>query len=274
MIVARAAPLLAVPLLAACHVLFGHRPGEPAAAVDARGPGERLAVAERPGASDRRAGADVRERGARPPIALETITTGQGSGGTYTAVLEGTGLFLAAIATKPFVKVNNATGALPVWQPLASQCGGDNQTGLAVWWASGTAAGGTPLTVVLDGASSLKSAVLTVARFKNASAIGAVAHASNGSGTSCAGNKSAAYSFAIKPQTPDGHIVAAIGTRQYQHTPGGGFLQATWNTSGSNGDAAGLAIAQRATGGDSTVTVSGTFASDTDWAVVALELLR
>jgi hypothetical protein len=97
---------------------------------------------------------------------------------------------------------------------------------------------------------------------------------SNGLSGGCSnGTDANAYSVPISTSVPNAVAYAAIGLRNTAHTPGNGFVERTEiHSGGSGGTAAGLAVVDQTLPAAGSLNASGTFASNLDWAAVAVEI--
>lgn len=217
---------------------------------------------------------DARQDVTPAPVTHVATTTGTASGSTTVAASVpsggGAGAYVVAVSTKPHRTVTSVTGLGLSWTLLDSQCGEDNQTGVSVWGAIGTAAANGTVTATLDSAPI--SAALALSRFSGATAFGAVRSAySHGeeAQASCADDGDGDAIVALTVSPPPGALVhGAIAIRMRTHLAGAGTLEIDEIHEGSSGDAVGLAIVT--TTGPS---VSGTLSADTGWAGSAVTLL-
>jgi hypothetical protein len=220
--------------------------------------------------------------GSTPGVASAAATVS-----TTTAVrLVAGDLYLAVISMKASRSVSSVTGMGATWTRVAAQCGGRSQTGVEIWQASGPVASG-PVQATL--VSRAENAVISVCRYSGVSAsapIGALVRGNtNGVSGGCTnGTDGARYAFELTSTAPGSVIFSAAAIRQHAHTPGGGFQELLEIHHGTTAAAqAGLAIQERTLpiaqqiGGKmqlGPVSVAGTLASSTDWAVIALEFKR
>jgi hypothetical protein len=217
------------------------------------------------------------------PPALEEAQTGASSNAsavsTAVPVSQDAGLFVVAVATKPFADVTSLSGLGLGWSPVRAQCGGRKQTGVSVWVASGQPAGDG--LVVAQLSRSATNAVIAVSRYSGA---GASASESVGSVTSantlgvlggCSGGQDGrAYSLDLDSTRMRSVVHVAAAARARDHSPGPGFTERAELFQGPlGGDTAGLSIADAGSEDPGRVDVSGEFSGNVDWAVVAVEIL-
>lgn len=184
-------------------------------------------------------------------------------------------LYLASISTKKFRRVVSLSGLGLSWQPLVTQCGGRSQTGVEVWYATGTPGSAGPVTAILD--ADPTAAVIAVSRYSGADSIWPIGATlgsnSNGPNGACSGGSDGtAYDFDLTTTVPGSRIYAAAALRKRSHEPGAGYLEQLEFTS-SNSDRAGVAVQDRQVAVVGTTTVNGSFSRSVDWAVAAVELV-
>jgi hypothetical protein len=182
-------------------------------------------------------------------------------------------LLLAAISTRPLTPVVAVSGLGLEWVPVAEQCAGRAQTGVAVWMAQGVTAAG-PVEATLS--SDVESAVIAVSRYSGVDAatpLGAMVGANTrGVGGSCSGgDDDTSYSFDLDAAEGTS-VFAAIAHRHRVHSTGPDLVERATVRTGSGGGAASVSIVGREAGSSGTVTVSGSFDGDVDWAGLALEI--
>jgi uncharacterized repeat protein (TIGR02543 family) len=215
------------------------------------------------------------------PPALREVRTGTATDASAVATdaplaAESDDLYLAAIASRPNASVSFVSGLGLTWTPVRAQCAARSQTGVAVWQARGqpTAAG----VVTASFGSLARHAVLAVARYADArdvDAIGSVVSANSlGVGGACSGGTDGnAYAFDLDTAERNALVYVAAGIRGRDHVPGVGYTEQLEVHEGSTlGGMAGLSLADRSVSSPSRVSVDGTFSSEIDWAVVALEV--
>jgi len=209
----------------------------------------------------------------------EETVTGANSGAVVSTstVLEAVpgDLYLVAVSTKPPRPVDSVTGLGLAWTPVAEQCGGRSQTGVALWKAIGELDASGPVTATL--ASAATNVVIAVSRYSGADPLdplAAVAAANtNGLDGACAGGvDSDSYAFDL-PVEPAGAVVwAAVAHRHYSHAPGEGLSLRAEIAYGTAGETASVGVIEALPKpGDFPVT--GTFGHVVDW-VVATVVLR
>jgi hypothetical protein len=187
-------------------------------------------------------------------------------------------LYLAAVTTKNYVNTATVSGLGLAWSELADQCGGRNQTGASLWWAQGTPTASGPVTAGLAataGASSIIVARYTGTPLTNP--LGNPPHVVSantlGVAGACSGGvDSASYAVPFSTLAPDALVFSAAARRQHAHTPGAGWTERTETMAGTGGSAAGIAVQDQAFPLAGPLTVAGSLASTTDWAVAAVEV--
>jgi len=210
-------------------------------------------------------------------LTLEEVQTGGTSGSTSVttgATLTGVvdHLYLASITYKPHKTVVSVSGLGMAWTQVRSQCGGRSQTGMSVWMAQGTPSGNGFVTATLSSAPS--NAAIAVVRYSGVNGIGNVESANtNGVDGGCnGGTDSNAYSFQLATTTDNPMVYGAVGIRNRSHDPGAGYSEQVEFAQGSGGNTAGIAVEDQSFGTLSTVTMNGSFSSNVDWAVIAVEI--
>jgi hypothetical protein len=183
-------------------------------------------------------------------------------------------LYLAAIASKPDAAVLTVSGLGLAWSPVQAQCSARHQTGVAVWAAQGVPSGSSIVTATL--AEAPGNSVIAVSRLAGAppDAIGAAASANTlGPNGACdGGTDGPAYAFDLTTTATGSLVYAAAAMRSKLHTPGPGFTEQAEVHGGSGGSEASVAVETASAGAPSTLSVSGSFSSDVDWAGVAVEV--
>jgi hypothetical protein len=216
----------------------------------------------------------------RPPR-LEEIHTGTATGTNSVATdapvgAAGGGLYLAAIAVKPGRAVSGVSGLGLEWSPVRTQCGGRSQTFVAVWQARGEPVSEGVVRATLD--SEVASAVIAVSRYSGVAEVtpfGSEASLNTvGVAGACAGGTdSASYSLDLDTTGPSSRVYVAAGARFQDHVPGPGYTERAQVFAGvTNGEIAGVSVADRDVPIETRIPVNGSFPSNVDWAVVVLEL--
>jgi uncharacterized repeat protein (TIGR02543 family) len=189
-------------------------------------------------------------------------------------------LYLAAISTKPLVKVDAVSGLGLSWRLVKAQCSGRGSSGVELWMAQATPGGGTPsaneaVTAAFDSAPN--NAVIAVSRYSGAATENPIGNVISGNtkgqnGACSDGVDAKSYLFDL-PATVDGALVyGAAAMRSRSHVPGPGFAERAEISQGSNSAMAALAVIDKVVPSATTVTVNGAFNGDVDWAVVAVEI--
>jgi hypothetical protein len=183
-------------------------------------------------------------------------------------------LYLAAIAFKPNVAVTAVSGLGLVWSPVRVQCAGRSQTGLAVWQARGEPAADGIVTATFS--EPPLGSVLSVSRYSGVNAVDPVRALSANSvgvaGACSGGTDSDAYALDLDTATSNSVVYVAAAIRARDHLPGPGFVERAELFAGSNGNIAGLSVADLLAGAPAPVPVAGRFSGTVDWAVAALEI--
>jgi hypothetical protein len=187
-------------------------------------------------------------------------------------------LYLAAVATKNYVNTTSVSGLGLAWSELVDQCGGRSQTGVSLWWAQGAPGASGPVTAGLASAAGASS--LVVARYTGTpltSPLGEPPHVVSAntlgvSGLCSGGVDSASYAVPFSTLAPEALVFSAAARRQHAHTPGAGWTERAETMAGTGGSAVGIAVQDRAFPVAGPVTVAGSTASTTDWAVAAVEV--
>jgi hypothetical protein len=143
--------------------------------------------------------------------------------------------------------------------------------------AQGSPRGNDEVTATFDSAPN--NAVIAVSRYSGVPQGGTnpVGNVISGNtkgqnGTCSDGVDDKAYLFNL-PTTVDGAVVySAAAIRSRAHVPGSGFMERAEITNGSNSAMAAIAVMDKIVASATTVTVSGAFNGDVDWAVVAVEI--
>jgi uncharacterized repeat protein (TIGR02543 family) len=186
-------------------------------------------------------------------------------------------LYLAAISTKPHVKVDAVSGLGLSWMLVKAQCSGRSNSGVELWMAHGTPNGNDQVTATFDSAPN--NAVIAVSRYSGVPPGGTnpignvISGNTKGRDGACSdGVDDKSYSFNL-PTTVDGTVVyGAAAMRSRTHEPGTGFAVRTEIKHGSNSAMAAIAVIDKVVPSATTVTVNGAFNGDVDWAVVAVEI--
>jgi hypothetical protein len=213
------------------------------------------------------------------PIELLEVQTGASENAdvvtTGAPLVAGEGdLYVAAIAFKSDSVVIAVSGLGLVWEPVAAQCSARSQTGVALWQASGQPLGDEAVTAHFE--SSPRSAVIGVSRYGAADGAGALTSGNTEGvfGGCSGGSDSATYAFDVATTTAGAHVHVAVAMRERDHQPGPAWTEQAELYAGSGGSAAGLSLAQGSVDQPAVVTVDGSFGTDVDWAVAAVEIRR
>jgi hypothetical protein len=213
------------------------------------------------------------------PIALLEVQTGTSQDAasvtTESPLAAGAGdLYVASIAFKPDSVVSGVSGLGLVWEPVAAQCSGRGQTGVALWQARGAPSGDGVVTAHFE--TSPRSAVIGVSRYGAAEGAGAVVSGNTrgDSGGCSGGSDSADYALDLATTSAGARVHVAVAMRDRDHVPGPAWTEQAEVYAGSGGTTAGLSLALGSADQPAVVSVDGSFGSDVDWAVVAAEVRR
>lgn len=184
-------------------------------------------------------------------------------------------LYLAAVSSKPQRKVNSVTGLGLSWFLVGEQCSARGMTGVSVWRAIGDPSSAD--TVTASFAAAPTNATITVSRYAGIDAaepLGALASANtNGLDGAClGGSDTSSYTFDLITNEVRSLVFSAAAMRNRKHTPSPDYTERVETLQGSGGDSASLAVQDALLDTPQTVSVSGSFNSSTDWAVLAVEI--
>jgi hypothetical protein len=184
-------------------------------------------------------------------------------------------LYLAVVSAKPYRKATELAGLGLVWTQVREQCAGRNQTGVEIWRAIGSPIGDDVVTASFSSAP--KNAAISVSRYSGVDSGAPVGNIISGNtggpdGVCSGGLDNGAYSFNFAAAQDGAVAFAAVGMRNKTHTPGGTFEERGEVSQGTGGSGAGLAAMDRLVETAGPLTVSGTFNSEVDWALIAVEL--
>jgi hypothetical protein len=182
-------------------------------------------------------------------------------------------LYLAAISTKPDVRVLSVTGLNLTWMPVVIQCSGRSQTGLEVWWSQGEPSGPGNVTVDLSGTPS--NAVIAVSRYSGVAGDNPIGNFvsgnTNGPDGACTGGADGSvYSFDLTTTEKGAVIYSTAAIRNRSHIPGATYTELYEISQGAGGNMVGLAAQDRTVDLVSTVAVDGSFSKKVDWTVIGL----
>jgi hypothetical protein len=184
-------------------------------------------------------------------------------------------LYLAAITTRPKVKVNSIEGLGLTWKFVKAQCSGRNTIGVELWMAQGTPTGNGVVAATF--ASAPDNAVIAVSRYSGAATTNPVgnvisANTRGYNGVCTGGLNSNAYALNLLTTINGAQVYSAAGMRNKTHTPGTGFIERAELKQGSSSSTAGIAIEDKVVPAVGTATVNGMFSDEVDWAVIAVEI--
>ena len=213
-----------------------------------------------------------------PPAFVEMRQGGSAGSVNVTTSANLTGvnghLYLAAVSTRPTRTVNSVTGLGLTWTRAAAQCGGQNLTGVELWWAQGAATTGT---VGATLASAPTSAVIAVTRYSGVAPTNPVAPLvrgnTNGVNGACSGGTDgAAYSFNVTTTSIQSVVIGAVAVRQQTHTPGAGYTERAEVGQGTGTSRAGLVLVEQAVPASTSLALNGSLSNTTDWAVIGVQV--
>jgi len=184
-------------------------------------------------------------------------------------------LYLVAVSSKPYTPVVAVAGLGLAWTPVREQCGARQQTGMALWAATGPTAGGS---VTATFAGSVSTAAVTVTRYTGAhpaAPIGAIlsGNTQGVDGPCSGGSDVTSYDLPLATTVPGSVVSSCVSVRRRTHEPGAGWTERIDVTYGSGGNAAGVAVMDRAVPVPGALSVNGTFSGTVDWSLVAVEIL-
>jgi len=185
-------------------------------------------------------------------------------------------LYLAAITTRPKIKVNSVAGLGLTWKLVKAQCSGRNNLGVEVWMAQGTPTSNSAITATL--AATATNAVIAVTRYSGASTVtplGApIAGNTKGVNGVCTGGvDSASYSFNLTTTEAGAAVYGVAGLRNKTHTSRSrDFIERAEIKQGTDSNIATLAVADKIVPAAGATTFNGTFSGATDWAVIAVAI--
>lgn len=183
------------------------------------------------------------------------------------------GLYLLAVSSRPVQRVTGISGLGLSWSPLLFQCAGRNQTGVDVWWAIGSNPQQGDVTVTLAG--SVLSVAVALSRYsgvRSEAPFGVPFSANTNASGVCTGGQDGDVYRELVPTVFEGSLlVAAIAHRNEAHTAGSSFTERTEVHVGEDGDVSGLSMVDGPTANPVTI-LDGSFGSEIDWAVAAVEL--
>lgn len=182
-------------------------------------------------------------------------------------------LYLLAVSSKPFRRVDRITGLQLDWTLVRRQCANAGEAGIEVWMARGTGVPG-PVTAHLEAV--VDHAVMSVTQYSGvdrSDPLGTIVSANaSGSNDDCAsGAGSGSYAIDIQTLTEGGVVYGAVTMRDREHTPEHGFIERWQASRGEGPNAVSIAILDRAVDA-ATHTLGGRFDGDVGWAAVSLEI--
>jgi hypothetical protein len=217
----------------------------------------------------------------------ETKTGGASpANGTTVATLESlTGvrdhLYLAAVTTKPKIKVNSIAGLGLTWKLVKAQCSGRNNIGVELWMAlKPRGAPGLPVSngvVTATLAAPATNAAIAVTRYSGVSTVSplgaTIAGNTKGENGLCTGGvDGATYSFNLATTETGATVYGVAAMRNKTHTPATGFIERAEIKQGISSNIAAIAVMDKSAPTAGAATINGAFSGTTDWAVIAVEI--
>ena len=209
----------------------------------------------------------------------ETQTGGASLSPTVTTAASLSGganyLYLAAITTRPKIKVNSVTGLGLTWKLVKAQCSGRNNIGVEIWMAQGTPAAVGAVTATL--ASTATNAIIAVTRYAGVSTVIPLGTPISGNtkgvnGLCTGGVDNASYSFNLATTEPGATVYGVAGLRNKTHTPAAGSTERAEINQGTDSNVATLAVTDKIVSVAGATTFNGAFSGATDWAVIAVAI--
>ncbi len=181
-------------------------------------------------------------------------------------------LYLAAVATRNGVIVNNITGLGLTWSPVTSQCSAAGETIITVYKAYGSGSTGT-LFANLSGST---AGYLTVALFANTNPSNPIGNIVKGntlgvSGACSGGTNTASFSFNLS--TGGNSIIFGAESNSAQgFSVGSGYTLIGNGATGTVPNQIRLGNEYKYVSTPGTVVVNGTLNSAIDWAAIGVEI--
>ncbi|MCK6623352.1 MAG: InlB B-repeat-containing protein, partial [Calditrichia bacterium] len=184
-------------------------------------------------------------------------------------------LYLAAISNRGNIPVASVTGLGLSWSLVRAQCSGRDITGVEIWMALGSVAGGDIVTATFSGSPA--NAVMAVSRYSGIDMDDPIrviiSGNTNGEEGACAdGTDSDFYTFDLPITLSRELVYSAAALRNRTHTPGPGYTEQVEISQGSGSQMAGLAVQDQEAFLPAAIPVAGSLSSDVDWAVAGLIL--
>ena len=189
-------------------------------------------------------------------------------------------LYLAAISMRPKVAVLSVSGLGLNWTLVKSKCAGRNTTAVEVWMAQGTPTSSGVVTAFFAGTPS--AAVIAVSHYSGVDIAAPIGNAFTANATglnasaACKGGvDNSTYSFNFPATTSGAAVYGAVALKAQSHTPGAGYIERTEVLQTAGPNTSGIAVEDKTVtspvplGG---ITVTGSFDSAVDWALIALEI--
>jgi hypothetical protein len=216
--------------------------------------------------------------GTNIPTFRELRQGGSGNSSSAMTSVNSTGvaghLYLAAVSTTPYVAVTTVSGLGLTWTRVRSQCGGQSQGGIDLWWAQGAAVSGR-VTATLGSVAS--HTAIAVARYSGVAATNPVslrvAGNTRGVNGACSGGTSSwLYSFNVTTSSSPVVVFGAVALRNRTHTPGSGYTERAEVAHGQGPNQVRIALVDRLVPTASSLPLNGTLGGAADWAVIGIEL--
>jgi hypothetical protein len=215
----------------------------------------------------------------------ETKTGGASNAATVATTENLTGvrdhLYLAAVTTKPKVKVNSIAGLGLTWKLVRMQCSGRNNIGVELWMAlKPRGAPGLPVSnglVTATLAAPAINAVIAVTRYSGVSTVSPLGDPIAGNtkgvnGVCTGGVDGGTYSFNLITMEAGATVYGIAAMRNKTHKPGTGFIERAEIKQGTDSNVAAMAVEDRIIPVAGATTINGAFSGATDWAVIAVEI--
>lgn len=223
--------------------------------------------------------------GGSTPVHQQTVT-GTNTGtpsyvSTSSNVTAASGqLYIAAVSGKNASSVVSSIrgpDSSTSWTQIEDQCSTNSQTDVSLWYRYGTPTSDGTVTAIFSSSPSNEAAI-AVSRYSGANSTTPipVSTAANQNGVddvTCATSSTSTNPTVNITTTTDASLLyGAIAKRLRTFTPGPSFNERADFDSGGGGNAAGLAIIDKASTTTGSYAVGGTLNTATNWAVAAAEL--
>jgi len=209
----------------------------------------------------------------------ETVTAGvENNNQVITPEITGVSgdFYLLSASTKEYQDTTSVTGLGLTWIELEDQPAGRSQTGISVWYATGSNPFTGNVTVTIE--SSAKALVVQLHRMSGVDVndpIG-ITESANTNGENGLGSGGVDDSYPnldFVTTTPYATIFGTIARRHVViDTPGSGYTILVESQIGASGDIAGISTEYVTVQNNGSVVVDATLTSDVDWAIVGVEI--